>query len=160
MKKTSIIAIALIYLVAIILVGFMGVKMKVYDPVIYAEKIVWNSSEFENNKQFKVEKDKAKLEADGIYTDAKLEYVVFEFTQPITLNIKCYCEPTNATNTLLDYYFDNTGIEYVSLNIKADNTADLTFNKAAAFTLFVKSKDGKEIQYSIRINIINFSDYM
>ena len=53
MKKTSIIAIALIYLVAIILVGFMGIKMKVYDPVIYAEKIVWNSSSFEINSLWK-----------------------------------------------------------------------------------------------------------
>ena len=160
MKKTSIIAIALIYLVAIILVGFMGVKMKVYDPVIYAEKIVWNSTEFENNKQFKVEKDKTKLTEEGIDADAKLEYVVFEFAQPITLNIKCYCEPTNATNTVLDYYFDNTGLESVSLNIKTDNTADITFNSAAAFTLYVKSTDGKGVQYSIRINIIDFSEYM
>lgn len=160
MKKTSIIAIALIYLVAVILVGFMGIKLKVYDPVIYAEKIVWNSTEFENNKQFKVVKDKEKLAEKNIKADASLDYTVFEFTEALTINIKCYCEPLNATNNKLDYYFDNTGLEYVTLKIKDDNTCDLSFDRAAAFTLFVKSTDGKNITYSIRINIIDFSDFM
>ena len=153
MKKTSIIAIALIYLVAVILVGFMGIKMKVYDPVIYAEKIVWNSTEFENNKQFKVEKNKETLVSQGVEADAKLEYVTMSFDEPITLNIKCYCEPLNATNAKLDYYFDNSGINYVGLKILDDNTCNLTFEKAAAFTLFVKTTDGRAITYSIRINI-------
>ena len=48
MKKSSIIAVAIIYLVSIILIGFLGVRMKVYDEVLYVENIVWDYSEYEN----------------------------------------------------------------------------------------------------------------
>ena len=40
MKKSSIIAVGIIYLVSIILVGFIGVRMKIYDPIVYVENIV------------------------------------------------------------------------------------------------------------------------
>ena len=161
MKKTSIIAIVLIYMVAIIVVGFLGVKMQVDNPIIYAEKIVWNSSDLEKNTKFKIEKDKTVLESEGLDTDAKLQYSTLMLTEPLKINIKCYVEPANATNTKLDYYFDSTGIEdSVSIEIKGDNTADITFVKAASFTLFVKSTDGKNITYKIRINIVDLSEFM
>lgn len=154
MKKTSIIAIALIYLVAVILVGFLGIKLKVYNEVIYAEKIMWDSNELEKQSGFKVEKNKDVLLSQGLKTDASLKYVVLGFSEDITINIKCYCIPENATNTKLDYYFDDVG-DHVDLKIKDDNTADIIFSSSAGFTLYVKTTDGKDTSYSIRIDIID-----
>lgn len=39
MKKPVIILIAVIYLIAVLVVGFMGIKAKVYNPKVYVEDI-------------------------------------------------------------------------------------------------------------------------
>ena len=76
MKKSSIIAVAIIYLVSIILIGFLGVRMKVYDEVLYVENIVWDYSEYENKSGYKVIIPTEEEKEKGVDYDAKLKYAV------------------------------------------------------------------------------------
>lgn len=155
MKKTSVIAVGLIYLVSIILVGFFGVRLKVYNPVIYVEKIVWNYSEFENTKGFKVEIPTEEEKMQGVDYDAKLKYGTFGEINSFLINIKCYVEPMNATDTKLNYYLNISDKFDVTINKKDDNTADIVFNEATTAYLVVKSTDGRDLSYVIKIEIIS-----
>ena len=107
MKKSSILALAFIYIVAIVLVGFFGFKMKAYDTVIYAESITWNSTEFENKEGFKVIKDKDTIAKKGSTADAILEYTTWDLGTGLTINIKCHCLPLETTNSKLEYSYDS-----------------------------------------------------
>ena len=155
MKKSSIIAVGLIYLVSIILVGFFGVRLKVYNPVVYVEKIVWNYSEFENVKGYKVEIPTEEDKMQGIDYDAKLRYATFGEIENLLINIKCYVEPHNANNTKLNYYLNISNKFDVSINKKEDNTADIIFNEATSAYLEVKSTDGRDLTYTIKIEVIS-----
>lgn len=157
MKKTSIIAIAIVYLVAIILVGFFGIRMKVYDPVIYVEKIAWNASEYENNKLFSVSKyTLEEKENNGYLYDASIKYVSYDEVKNLALNFKFSCDPSNATNTKLTYSI-NTENDKVKIEVKGDNTVDVIFNMGTSVMLTAKSTDGKEASYTVNIDVVDFS---
>ena len=57
MKKSVVFAIAIIYLIAIIVVGFMGQALKVYNENIYVENIECISEDYKayksNSNEFK-----------------------------------------------------------------------------------------------------------
>ena len=158
MKKTSVISIFIVFLLSIVIVGFFGVRMKVYDPIIYVSGITWDSSEFEKDKvSFFVKKyTEEEKEEQSIDFDARLDYYLMGFNGPIELNIKCRPNPENATNPNLNYYFDNTGKD-VQKAILPDNTVDIMFNEPVGITLYVASTDGRNVTYTIRINVIDES---
>ena len=158
MKKTSVISIFIVFLLSIVIVGFFGVRMKVYDPIIYVSGITWDSSEFEKDKvSFFVKKyTEEEKEEQSINFDARLDYYLMGFDGPIKLNIKCRPNPENATNPNLNYYFDNTGKD-VQKVILSDNTVDIMFNEPVGITLYVASTDGRNVTYTIRINVIDES---
>lgn len=159
MKKSSIIAIFLIYLTSIILVGFFGFKMKADNPIIYANKIVWNSSEFENKTGFTIVKDKEVLEEKGFLVDASLNYKTYDLAGGMTINIKCNCEPLEATNPKLEYSLDTQSTK-IELNVLSDNTANLTFKASIGANLTVRTTDGSNIKYIIKIDVINISEFI
>ena len=57
MKKSVVFAIAVIYLIAIIVVGFLGQALKVYNENIYVERITCISDDYkpykENSNEYK-----------------------------------------------------------------------------------------------------------
>ena len=149
MKKSSIIAVGIIYLVSIIIVGFLGVRLKVYDPTIYVEKIVWDYSEFENNNNYKIEIPTEEEKRQGVDYDAKLRYSQFGKIQNLVINIKCHVEPLNATTPKLEYYLNTNDNSKVKLEELEDNTANIIFNGKTSVYLNIKSTDGKDIKYTI-----------
>ena len=163
MKKSSVIAVALIYLVAIIIVGLFGVRLKVYNPVVYVDKIVWDYKEYDNKKQdgytYKVKLTTEEEKKQGVDYDAHLKCWTYSSIDNLLINIKCHVEPFNATNTKLNYYLNVSEKVDVSINVKDDNTADIVFNEGTATYLSVKSTDGRDLIYTIYIEVISY-DFM
>lgn len=157
MKKSSIIAVAIIYLVSIILVGFLGVRMKIYDEILYVENIVWDYSEYESKSGYKVIIPTEEEKQQGIDYDAKLKYAVIGDIQNLVIHIKCHVEPLNATTPKLAYYLDVTETTDVHLNVLDDNTANVTFNEGTTCYLTIKSTDGKDVEYRILFEMISLN---
>ena len=88
MKKSVIILISLIYIASIAIVGFLGLKAKTYNEVIYVES-------FSILNDYKVEPDTGN------------KYIVFR-SQGGTRSLKIECEvkPENASDTKICYSLD------------------------------------------------------
>ena len=89
MKKSVILTISIIYILAIVVVGFLGIALKVYNEKVYVEKIICITEGYET-----VENDE---HCDGIITVQQNQEVV----------IKCQVEPDNATNPNLRFDYDH-----------------------------------------------------
>lgn len=154
MKKSSILAVLLIFLTAVIVVGFFGGRLEVFDPVTYVEKISWNSTEYEQNTKFRVTKyTEEEKKVNNIKHDAELRYGTFGEVKDLTLNFKFQVEPSNSTNDKLSYYINAQNVQ-VTMNVKDDNTVDVIFNEGTVIDLVAKSTDGREKSYIVKINII------
>ena len=153
MNKTSVIAVGLIFLVSILVVGFFGIRYKVNDPEVYVEKIEWNSSQYENDKNFSVKKyTKEEKEENKLSYDAELKHVVFKKLEDYRLNFKFTVLPYNASDTL-DYSINVTNFDVRKEN-KDDKTVDVVFNEATSVNLTASSTDGRTVSYTIKITII------
>ena len=89
MKKSVILTISIIYILAIVIVGFLGIALKVYNEKVYVEKIICITEGYEtveNNDDY-----------DGII-NAKVNQEIV---------IKCHVEPDNATNPKLRFEFED-----------------------------------------------------
>ena len=91
MKKSVIIVIALIYIAAIALVSFLGLKPKTYNDITYVESI--------------------KVTSDREITKIKGEDTILfinEFKADGTRTVQLYCEvkPDNATNPKINYVLE------------------------------------------------------
>ena len=135
MKKTSILSIFLVFLASILLVGFFGNKIQIYDEEKEVESIEWVSAEYENNENFKVVKySKEDKEKNQLKYDAQL----FCFVEGnVTITIKCICLPTDATNTNLVFYADYPSS--VSNTVLGNGEISLSFTTWTSFKLNVKS---------------------
>ncbi|MBQ2891451.1 MAG: hypothetical protein IJE45_01005 [Bacilli bacterium] len=89
MKKSVILTISIIYILAIVVVGFLGIALKVYNEKVYVEKIICITDGY-----VAVENDEY---CDGVITVQKNQEVV----------IKCQVEPDNATNPNLRFDYDS-----------------------------------------------------
>ena len=154
MKKSSIIAVGLIFLIAVIVVGFFGGRLEVFEPTTYVEKIVWNATEYKQNTLFRVTEytQEEKVE-NNINYDAELRYATFGEVKDLRLNSKFTVKPENSTNDKLKYYLNAQNVD-VTLSVKDDNTVDVIFNEGTSVDLVAQSTDGREITYTIKINII------
>ena len=89
MKKSVILTISIIYILAIVVVGFLGIALKVYNEKVYVEKIICITDGY---------KEVENKEYDGKIEVKKNQEVV----------IKCQVEPDNATNPILRFDFDDS----------------------------------------------------
>ncbi len=134
MKKSVIVLIGIIYIAAIVFVGFFGMKVTAYDEMIYITNIECTNEGIREN-------------ADGTKT-LRFNYVdggdVLENT--LTLTYKVY--PDNSTLKGADaatlVYDENTTVATV-------DGLHITFLKKGVLTVQIKSKDGSNITETIRI---------
>ena len=134
MKKSVIVLIGIIYIAAIVFVGFFGMKVTAYDEMIYITNIECTNEGIREN-------------ADGTKT-LRFNYVdggdVLENT--LTLTYKVY--PDNSTLKGADaatlVYDENTTVATV-------DGLHITFLKKGVLTVQLKSKDGSNITETIRI---------
>ena len=99
MKKSVIITIIVIYVLAIVVVGFIGLKMKVYDEQKYVEKIECISDGYKDYDP-NTETGLAKIHAGYI------GYIKKDYKSGLKVEIKCRITPDNATHKNLEYIYD------------------------------------------------------
>ncbi len=142
MKKSVVLLLAAVYVFAIAVVGFVGLKLKVYDPVIYVEKIICESDGYVEYS----EEDKIKKEHDGV--------INCKFSSDLVVEIKCKPNPDNATNKEFEYFVLGDTTKY-ELTKKNDGTASVKFLEANSYTVIVTATDNQKATLKIKINVVD-----
>lgn len=134
-KKSVVLAISVIYVLAIVVVGFIGMKMKAYNPTIYVDSIQCISEGY-------TEYLDQQNNADG--------YISTIYSEGLKVLIKCKISPDNATTTKLKYDYDQTSQTF-KLQVNDDGTAVVEFLKGGTATITIKSMDsvGKKLVIDI-----------
>lgn len=120
MKKSVVILIAIIYIASIALVSFFGLQFKVFDEVVYTNKIELLNEDIKINKNGEPYALAEKGE-DGVWR-YQLEYRVY---------------PDNATNSAVIYSYDN-----LNNTVSVDENGVITFTKKGVVTIEILPKDG------------------
>ena len=81
MKKSVILLIAVIYILAIVIVGFLGLRMKVYNPIVYVEKITCISKDFKEYTDEQKENNESLKEYYG--------YIEKDYVDGLVIEIRC-----------------------------------------------------------------------
>lgn len=142
MKKSVILSILVIYILAVFVVGFIGQKLKVYDPTIYVEEIVCESEGFK-------EEISDELKAKGYIGKISVNY-----EEGLKIQIKCRVKPDNATYPNLLY----------SLNSKIctmeviDGIAVLTFTDSGIVDVIVTSSDTRKKSVKIKVIVSDLGE--
>lgn len=137
MKKSVILSIVIIYIVAIIAVGFLGVAMKVYNEKKYVEEIVCTTEGYVATPDAS--------DCDGEIKAKKNDIIV----------IKCSVKPDNADNTDFDFIYDQTDVDAgkYTVTINNDNTITIKILKTCKPVITVKSTDRNPgVTLRIKIN--------
>ena len=91
MKKSVILTIAVIYILAIVVVGFMGIRMQVYEEKVYVDEIVMLTEGYKPyTKDTALGESKLNEGIDG--------YITKSFKEGLKVELKCQVKPDNADN--------------------------------------------------------------
>lgn len=144
MKKSVIFAIVVIYILAIVVVGFLGQKLTVYNPKIDVEKIECTSEGYVNYDPNNP-KDIKWIEQHYV---GKIE---LKYEQNMRILLKCRIYPANATEQNVEYICGNT--QFGTITYNEDGTAYLDILKAGTFDVKIQSTDHKKVSIKIKIII-------
>lgn len=136
MKKSVVLIIGLIYIVSVVIVGFIGLQMRVYNPTIYVTDIVCTVTNFTPTE----------LGEDYMKKNGWDYYYVLPVTgDDITIEVRCRVIPEDATESLVDFFIDAKDKDYVTLTY-SNNIASITFKEDSAYRIKVKSTDGTNVE--------------
>lgn len=128
MKKSIILLIFVIYVASIVIIGFFGVKLASYDPVIYV-------------KQIEILNDDLRTNADGD------KYILHQFVEGelnvVTLFTKVW--PENATKRNVTYSYSSND------KVEIDKIGNVIFSAPTTVTVYIRSQDGANITEKITI---------
>lgn len=143
MKKSVILTIGVIYIVAICVVGFIGIKLSIDNPTIYVDEIVCESENFTTKTL--TEDDKAK---------GYIGVISATYQEGIKIPVKCKVLPENATYPKLNYEIGNKQI--CNLTVQ-DGVAMLEFTSEGSCSLIVSTTDGHNTSVKIKIIVTDVS---
>jgi hypothetical protein len=143
MKKSVILVIAVIYVLAIVVVGFIGIRMKIYNANVYVEKIECVSDNYRKCN-----------ENDDFYQKGYDGYISVIYEENLKVLIKCNIYPENASEKKLEYIYDKSSTTY-TLTYNDDGTANVEFFKGGSATIIVKSTDNVGTSIKILINAVD-----
>ena len=91
-----------------------------------------------------------------IENDASLRCEVFNFTDPLVINIKCKAKPNNTSYPQLAYSYTSKDAEYFEIDDSNVDSLGLnfTFYDDAAVNVVVMSTANKNIKYTIDVRVI------
>ena len=148
MKKSVIITIAVVYIFAIVVVGFIRIKIKAYNTPEFVTDITCVSDNFHkydpNNPVHKKEMEKTKN---------LIGYIEEEFKEGLKITINCQVTPDNATKKALTFSVDENPAAY-KLTPTSDGSATIEFFVGTEVIVTIKSTDIKG--YSIKIKVTAF----
>lgn len=144
MKKSVVLLISLVYIISVVIVGVLGLKMRVYDEVVYVTDIVLSIKGYEP------------LQKDFEHEGRLINYYYFiEYTQDMKLEIQGNVEPVEATYSHVTYYIEKGLEDVVALETSTDNNiAVVTFHQPTWLDINVQSTDGKKLQKTMAIFVM------
>ena len=145
MKKSVILTIAVIYIFAIVLVGFIGIKQGAYNEKKYVDDIVIISDGY---VKYDLDSNEAKKGYEG--------YISTSFVEGLKIEIKCQVKPDNASNKNLIYICEESSDYKLILN--SDGTATIEFYHGDQIDLIIKSQDTVGFSKKIFIDVEDLSD--
>lgn len=156
MKKSVVLVIAVIYLLAIVIVGFMGIRMKVYNEVVYIDEIVCTTDGYKpcsaDNKDDKDYKYNVGLIAEGFNG-----YIQKTYTDGLSVQLKCEFLPRNANafqnGKPFEYIYEENESKY-TVELSGDGTLIVRFKDAGTCDVTVKSQDGRGKTLKVRIEAL------
>lgn len=126
MKKSVIILIGIIYIMAIAMVSFFGLKTQVYEEKIYISSI-------------EILNENVKTTSNGE------KYMIVNYADgPIIIERKIY--PENATKKVVEYAYDET-----NQIATVDQMGVVTFEGPGALTVYIMAKDGSGVITTLKI---------
>ncbi len=146
MKKSVILTIGVVYIISIIVVGFLGQAMRSYNENISVESIQCVS---ENYTDYDPSSKQYKEGYVGYIKPGKYE-------EGLKVLLKCQITPANATQKKLEYISGDPSI--CTITPQEDGTAIATFHKGKTVTVTIKSTDNKGYSIKIKIVVTDISD--
>ena len=128
MRKSVIILIGVIFVLAVFTVSFFGLKTQVYDEKIYISKIEI-------------------INEDVKQTNSGENYIIIDYDEDnpnFIIQRKIY--PENATTKVVEYLYDETN-PFATV----DSTGVVTFTSSGAITVYVSAKDGSGVMTTLKI---------
>lgn len=135
MKKSVILTISIIYILAIVVVGFLGIALKVYNEKVYIEKIICITEGYKE-----IENDE--------YCDGE---IIVEKNQEIV--IKCQVEPDNANSMKLRFDYDHNEVgKLFEIVENSDGTCTIKMlDTGAAYITIVPTDRNSNISLTIKV---------
>ncbi len=153
MKKSVVLLISLVYIISVVIVGVLGLKMRVYDEVVYVTDIKVSIRDFD--------KLEGAVYAENVKDPENPDRLLYNYyyyikytDKEIKLEIQSNVEPVESTYSHVTYYIGAGQENYVTLETSTDNNiAVVTFYKPRFLIINVQSTDGKKLQKSIAVNV-------
>ncbi len=131
MKKSVIILIAIIYLASVALVSFYGLQPKLFDEVVYVDRIEFLNEDIKPKDDGTLYAVIRGADSDGLWR-YQIEYRAY---------------PDNATDKTVDYT-----ILSPQPNVEIDEETGLvTFKKRGVVTIMLKPRDGSDVSVTLEI---------
>lgn len=131
MKKSVIILIGVIYILAIVIVSFFGLKIETFNETVYVDEV-------------KITNEGVKTAADGS------KYVVINYLsgeeELTTYQLEWHVYPDDASRKMVDFLYDET-----KTIATVNGFGTVVFNKKGSITVYVSSTDGSSKMDSITI---------
>ena len=136
MKKSVILIISVIYILALVFVG-TSLKLAVYNPVVYVTDIeVLNDDYIEYTEETQIEDYKG--------------YIKQKWTEGLKIELKCRAKPYDATNVALNYAYDPT-VKFATFENTSDNSLIISFTKGGEVPVTVRAADGSGIEITVNV---------
>jgi hypothetical protein len=132
MKKSVVILIVLIYIVAVAIVSFFGLKIKVFEPIVYVESIEILNQDIKQNSM-------------------GMKYVMLELDEngEATYQIHYRVHPDEATDQGVIFSYDKQN-EFVTI----DDLGYVKFTDQGAVTVTLLPKDGTVLDEKPQVMIV------
>lgn len=156
MKKSVVLTLLAIYVLSICIVGYFGLKVRIYRPTVYAEKV-----EIIGVKDAKTGEDyTAKIKETTDSEGKKIRYVRINSREAMTIKLVVQISPDNTTNRDLMVAFSLQG---VCERVESENTTGsgitqeitIKFLTNRDTTITVKAKDSPSVLDEIKISFKN-----
>lgn len=144
MKKSVVLAIVVVYVFAIVIVGFIGIRMKIYNPDVNIETIICETEGYSEID-----------EHNGI--------IKRNYEKNLAIIIKCKYLPLDANQFPKGYPFEYICYEKPSdykLTVLGDGTCKIEFYRNCTCDVTVKAQDSHQVQLKISIQIMPNDDEM
>ena len=148
MKKSTILVVALVYIISFIVVGLFGLSMRAVDKIIYVDEIKISCPQMkEQGVEDNTNYDQVISEENPYFT---YRYRVGFKEGGTTVQLKAEVTPSNATYPNIKTS-DVSGQTIFTVDIENIYYINIKFNEPGTAKFFVESTDGSNYRVAIQI---------